>query len=220
METIKTKICLIDDHHIVRQGLKELLYKMKNFEVVAEFDSGTTFLDALPLEVDVDVFILDYMMPKTNGIEVLKTLEKTDYNFKVLLLTQHFEEQLINDAYHHGARGVLHKNCTAQELQTVIQNIMQFGFNNITEILRRIKNYESPITPNLPKIELNHKELEFLKHVCAEQEYTYEQIAHLMQISVKSVEVLRASFFEKFQIKSKPGLVLFSFKNKLTAPFI
>jgi DNA-binding NarL/FixJ family response regulator len=216
----KITICLIDDHKIVRQGLKELLEKLSNFKVTLEFESGVDFLAALPLENPVDVYILDYSMPEMTGIEVLKALEEKDEEYKVLLLTQHFDEQIINDAYHFGARGFLNKNCTAHDLQFAIENIVKVGFNNVSEILKRIRNYEFVEDKFQTKIDISSKELQFLELVCKEEELTYEQIADIMKLSVKSIEVYRASLFTKFNLKSKVGLVLLSFKHKLTEPFL
>ena len=215
-----TTICIIDDHAIVRQGLKELLQKLSNYKIVAEFDNGEDFLAALPLDAKPDLYILDYSMPSKNGIEVLQELEELDDEYKVLLLTQHFDEQLINDAYHHGARGFLHKNCTAHDLKFAIDNIVKIGYNNVSEILKRIRNYESPTEKEKQNIVLSERERTFLELVCDEQEYTYEQMADIMQLSVKSIEAYRAALFERYSIKSKVGLVLFSYKYRLTAPFL
>lgn len=217
---LTTKVCLIDDHAIVRQGLKELLMKMNTYEIIHEFNDGDEFLNALPLENKPDIYILDYSMPHKNGIEVLQELEKKDEEYKVLLLTQHFDEQIINSAYHHGARGFLHKNCSAHDLKFAIDNIVTIGYNNISEILKRIRNYDTKEEITSLNFELSARELEFLSLVCDERELTYEQMADIMKLSVKSVEVYRATLFEKFNIKSKVGLVLFSFKYKLTEPFI
>lgn len=217
----KITIGIIDDHKIVRQGLKELLEKLDTYSVTHEFESGNTFLDALPLENTPDLFILDYSMPNMNGIEVLKKLEENKIEHKVLLLTQHFDEQIIDDAYHHGARGFLHKNCTAQDLKSAIDNIVKIGYNNVTEILKRIRNYDNQADKELePTIILSKRELEFLTLVCDEREFTYEQMAEIMCLSIKSIESYRTAMFDRFDIKSKVGLVLFSFKYKLTAPFI
>lgn len=216
----KTTICLIDDHAIVRHGLKELLEKISNYKVIAEFESGAEFLDALPLTSQPDIYILDYSMPNMNGIEVLQQLEEKEEEYKVLLLTQHFDEKIINDAYHYGARGFLNKNCSAADLQFAIDNIVKIGYNNITEILKRVRNYELTDTKKTESIVLSARELHFLQLVCDENEYTYDQMASIMCVSVKSIEAYRTALFEKYNIKSKVGLVLFSFKNKLTAPFI
>lgn len=216
----KTTLCIIDDHAIVRHGLKELLQKISNYEVIHEFDNGDDFLEALPLQPPPDMYILDYSMPSMNGIEVLQALEEKDTEYKVLLLTQHFEESIINDAYHHGARGFLHKNCTAADLKFAIDNIITIGYNNITEILKRIRNYELNGLKKAEQIVLSQRELHFLQLVCDEHEYTYDQMADIMCVSVKSVEAYRTALFERYEIKSKVGLVLFSFKYKLTPPFI
>ncbi len=218
---MNTSICIIDDHKIVRQGLKELLEKIGNYSVIEEFENGTSFLAALPLKKPIDIYILDYSMPKMNGIEVLQELEKRGEEYKVLLLTQHLDEQIIDQAYHHGARGFLHKNCTTHELKFAIDTIVEIGYNNISEILKRIRNYEEfDQSDEKSKIILSDREFQFLELVCDEKELTYEQMATIIGVSVKSIDVYRASLFEKFNIKSKVGLVLFSFKHKLTNPFL
>ncbi|MEZ0006933.1 DNA-binding NarL/FixJ family response regulator [Flavobacterium sp. 28YEA47A] len=217
----KITIGIIDDHKIVRQGLKELLQKISNFAVTVEFDNGVDFLASLPLENQPNLFILDYSMPGMNGIEVLKALEEIEGEYKVLLLTQHFDEQIIDAAYHHGARGFLHKNCTAHDLKFAIDNIVKIGYNNVSEILKRMRNYEtSPDKDAKNQIVLSERELEFLKLVCDERELTYDQMADSMGLSVKSIESYRTALFERFGIKSKVGLVLFSYKYQITPPFI
>lgn len=216
----QTNICIIDDHEIVRHGLKELLKKLGNYVITHEFDNGEEFLASLPLSPAPDIYILDYSMPHMNGIEVLKALEEKTEEYKVLLLTQHFDEEIINSAYHHGARGFLHKNCTAHDLQFAIDNIIKIGYNNVSEILKRIRNYDLQGEKKRSDITLSERERDFLTLVCDEHEYTYEQMADLLKLSVKSIEAYRAALFERYNIKSKVGLVLFSFKYKLTAPFL
>src|SRR5690606_12725860 len=214
-------IGIIDDHKIVRQGLKELLEKMGDFRITHEFEDGRTFLSAMPLENPPHLFILDYSMPGLNGLEVLQQLQEKDPDCKILLLTQHFEEKIIDTAYYHGARGFLHKNCTAHELKFAIENIVSIGYNNVAEILKRVRSYDDLYTtPRRSEISLTPRELEFLKLVCDGRELTYDQMADEMKVSVKSIEAYRTALFEKFNIKSKVGLVLFSHRYKLTPPFM
>lgn len=214
-------ICIIDDHKIVREGLVELIQKLGDIKVIYQFENGESFLEAIPLKQKPDLYILDYSMQNINGIEVLKILEKKEEEYKVLLLTQHFDEEIINLAYHFGARGFLNKNCTAQELKFAIDKIVTLGYNNVSEILKRVKNYDTSSTIKKNNtIVLSPREHEFLTLVCAEQEFTYEQMSDQMGLSVKSLESYRANLFERYKIKSKVGLVLFSFNNKLTEPFL
>jgi DNA-binding NarL/FixJ family response regulator len=215
-----TTICIIDDHAIVRHGLKELLSKMGNYKVLHEFENGDDFLAALPLTPAPDIYILDYSMPNKNGVEVLQDMENREEELKVLLLTQHFDEQIINTAYHHGARGFLHKDCTAHDLKFAIDNIIKIGYNNVSEILKRIRNYDLSGETKKQTVVLNERELEFLRLVCDEHELTYEQMADSMNLSIKTIETYRAALFDRFNIKSKVGLVLFSFKYRLTEPFL
>lgn len=214
-------VCIIDDHEIVRQGMIELLQKLGNIKVTHEFENGQDFLASIPLQNKVDLYILDYSMPFLNGIDVLKQLEELEDEYKVLLLTQHFDEKIIDEAYKHGARGFLNKNCTAHDLKYAINNIVTIGYNNVSEILKRVRDYEhNNASTSNKKIELSKRELEFLTLVCDENEFTYEQMAEKMGLSIKSIEACRAVLFDRFDIKSKVGLVLFSFKNKLTKPFL
>jgi DNA-binding NarL/FixJ family response regulator len=214
-------ICIIDDHKIVRKGLVELIQKLGDMKVILEFESGEAFLDAIPLKQKPDLYILDYSMQNITGIEVLKILEKKEEEYKVLLLTQHFDEEIINLAYHFGARGFLNKNCTAQDLKFAIDKIVTIGYHNVSEILKRVKNYDAnSANKKSNRIVLSPREHEFLTLVCAEEEFTYEQMSEQMGLSVKSLESYRANLFERYKIKSKVGLVLFSFNNKLTEPFL
>lgn len=214
---VNTTIAIIDDHKIVRQGLKELLQRLGNYEVTHEFDDGLQFLNALPLAAPPQLYILDYSMPGMNGLEVLKELEKLPDEYRVLFLTQHFDEKVIDKAYRFGARAFLHKNCSAQELKHAVDSIVTQGYCNIAEILQRIKNF--PQAEYNSNIILSERELELLTLVCDEREYTYEQMGELMGVSLRSIENYRGSLFERFGIKTKSGLVLFSYKYRLTKPF-
>ncbi len=212
-------IAIIDDHKIVRQGMKELLEKIGPYKVCCEFENGVDFLEAIPLNPTPDIYILDYSMPEMNGIEVLKELEKREEEYKVLLLTQHFDEAIIDAAYHHGARGFLHKNCTAQDIKFAIENILKIGYNNITDILKRVRKYDENAGKSKTQITLSARESDFLNLVCDERELTYDQMADIMGLSVKSIEAYRTALFDRYNIKSKVGLVLFSYKYNLTPPF-
>ena len=216
-----TTVIIIDDHHLVREALKELLEKQGDYKIIDEYESGTAFLNQLPnLKEIPDIFILDYQMSGKNGIEVLKETTSNYPDYKFLMLTQNIEESIINDAYKHDARGFLNKMCSVDALKSTIDDITKFGYSNITEILRRVRT--STNTKDLKKhsIDLSEKEFSFLELVCNEKEYTYSEMADIMNVSAKTIDKYRANLFGKLDVKSKTGLVLYSHKHKLTKPFI
>ncbi|NQX84906.1 MAG: hypothetical protein HRT67_03200 [Flavobacteriaceae bacterium] len=108
-----------------------------------------------------------------DGIEVLKQVTPQYPDYKFLILTQNLKEDVINKAYHYGARGLLHKTCTAQELKTTIDNITKLGYANFTETLRIIRSFTQSLNQSPSKAELNNKEFRFLELVCHYKEYTY-----------------------------------------------
>ncbi|WP_294821952.1 response regulator transcription factor [uncultured Flavobacterium sp.] len=218
----KITIGLVDDHKIVRQGLRELLEKLGNYKVVAEYDSAGAFLNACQTDESPSVLIVDYSMPGMNGLELIQEIEKLDNEYRILLLTQHFDNQMIDTAYHYGARGFLHKNCSAADLRFAIDSIAATGYANVVEILNRVRKFDVASLEDKKKhsITLTSREHDFLKLVCDERELTYEQMADIMNVSVKSIEAYRTALFDKYNIRSKVGLVLFSYKYKLTHPFL
>lgn len=216
-----TSIIIIDDHQIVRKGLKELLSNLGDYEVIDEFENGLNFVAELPnIKTIPDLFILDYSMPMLDGIEVLKQVTPQYPDYKFLLLTQNLKEDIINNAYNHGARGFLHKTCTAKELKSTIDNIVKMGYANFSETLRIIRSFSASQLTNSDQVNLSEKELRFLELVCHDNEYTYNEMADIMNVSVKTIDKYRANLFVKLNVKSKVGLVLYSFKHQLTKPFI
>jgi DNA-binding NarL/FixJ family response regulator len=214
-------ICLVDDHAIVRQGLKELLGNLGDFSVVAEYDNGNDLLQDFPLQAKPDLYIIDYSMPIIDGRELLKKLLELDSELPVLMLTQHSDEKLIIELYKIGARGYLHKNCSAEELKTAIENIVHTGFYNVEHIIKAL-NRKIPLTAERDEVlkKITEQELQFISLVCNDAEYTYEQIADIMGRVKRTVDGYRESLFEKFELKSKVGVVFLSFKYKLTEPFL
>lgn len=214
---VKT-IVLVDDHVIVRNGLKELIEKLGEFKIVREFDSGDDFLKDLPLEPKPDLVMMDLTMPGLSGDEVMEKLNEMNSDLPVLILTLNAEEAAIVKLFRNGARGYLRKDCSAEELRSAINSITTFGYHHnefLTYSLRN--NFGETKRPEYELIldQMSARERQFLKWVCHEDEYTYDQIASLMEVTARTVDGYRESLFDKFAIKSKTGLVLFVLKHKL-----
>lgn len=214
----KQKIVLVDDHVIVRNGLKELIEKLGDYSVMAQFDSGTAFLEALPTLSKPDLVIVDLNMPGMNGSELVQELKNSNSDQRILILTLDSDEQTIIRLFRNGVRGFLKKNCSAEILKEALHSIATTGYyHNEFLTLSLREEVEPPKPSERDKIlgQFTDREREFLRLVCHEKEYTYEQIADQMQVSARTVDGYREAIFDKFAIKSKTGLVLFVLKHQL-----
>ena len=216
MET--KNIILVDDHVVVRNGLKELIQKLGPYTISYEFDSGSVFLNSFPFKHTPDLIVLDYNLPGMNGEEILDELNKLSITTPILMLTLNADENTIIRLFRKGARGYLRKDCSAKILQDAIGDILRSGYYHNEFLSLSIRNNEGVAKKTeQEKIleQLTVREREFLKLVCHEKEYTYEQIADQMKVQHRTVDGYREAVFDKFAIKSKTGLVLFVLKHNL-----
>lgn len=221
MDGAKKKLILIDDHIIVRNGLKELIQKLGPYQISDEFDNGRDFVNALPLAYNPDLLIMDLSMPEMNGEEVVAHLKKHRIEMPVLILTLNHNEDRIVKLFRDGIRGYLEKNCSAATMKQAIEDILRAGYYHNDLLAYALRDSGTPKKNERDLIleRLTGREKEFLDLVCHPEEYTYEQIADMMGVVPRTVDGYRASIFEKFDIRSKTGLVLFAIKHRLVNIF-
>ncbi|MEX1188024.1 MAG: response regulator transcription factor [Bacteroidia bacterium] len=214
----KKSIILVDDHVIVRNGLRELIDKLGPYKVNFEFDSGIELLAGLEKGIEADLIILDLSMPGMNGDAVLEEMNKREIEIPVLILTLNSEAGKHVQLFRLGARGYIQKNSSAIVLREALDSIFKSGYYHNDLLADALTS----VYKNLPKdpratilSQLTDREREFLKLVCHQDEYTYEQIASMMGVHRRTVDGYRESVFDKFDIKSKTGLVLFLVRNDL-----
>lgn len=217
---IRKKIILVDDHVIIRNGLTALIAKLGPYKVSQEFNSGQELLAALPFKTEPDLLILDISMPGMSGDLVMEELKKQGSKIPVLILTLNRDEEVIIKLFRSGVRGYLQKNCSADVFRTALEEIFRSGYyhNEFLTFSLQNQNTKKPKTEQeLIFEQLTAREREFLKLVCNDKEYTYEQIADKMNVAHRTVDGYREDLFHKFGIKSKTGLVLFVLKHDLFA---
>lgn len=210
-------LVLVDDHVIVRSGLKSLIHVMGNFRIVDEFSNGKLLTEALPGYKQMpDIIIMDLEMPEMNGEEAMKWLQRHYPDQKVIILTWDTDEAKIIELFRLGVRGYLLKNCTAEILKKAIIDTHSTGYYH-SELLQSaiMKNVQDKDRPQFIAQKVTDRERTFLQLVCNKEEYTYDQMADIMKVHRRTLDGYRESLFEKFSIKSKTGLVLFAIKNKL-----
>jgi len=211
-------IVLIDDHVIVRNGLKELIEKLGPYSVSAQFDSAASFLKALPALAKPDLVIVDLNMPGMSGFELVEHIKNSGNQQTILILTLDSDDQTIVRLFRNGVRGFLKKNCSAEILKSALESIFATGYYHNEFLALSLRTEAEPAQPSGKDkilVQLTERERSFLKLVCHEQEYTYDQIADQMQVSARTVDGYREAIFDKFAIKSKTGLVLFVLKHQL-----
>lgn len=208
-------IIIVDDHLLFSNALKGLISNYKEFNVVAVLKDGSELVDyfsnsdtkALP-----EIVLMDIQMPIMNGIEATHWLKEEYPNIKVLALSMECDETTILKMLRAGAKGYLLKDIHPTILHHALMEVHKNGFyyteNVANTLLNSIEN--KPIINN---VKLKERELEFLKLSCSEM--TYKQIAEEMCLSPKTIENYREALFEKLDVKTRIGMVLYAIKEKI-----
>lgn len=199
------RIILTDDHAIVVDGLKNMLAKQPDMEVIATYNKGEDLLNALKKQ-QPDVLLLDIQLPDMAGTEVLKLVSKKYPQIKVLMLTSLDNVFYIKEAMQHGASGYLTKFAAEDTLLTAIRQIYageQFlpedMKQDLMENMFKVNKKNTQLTP------LTRREKEILKLIIEEK--TNHEIAEVLFISARTVEAHRQSLIFKLGVKNTVGLV-------------
>ena len=210
-------IALVDDHTIVRHGLKSLIEVLGDFKVTAQYDNGKDFVIKSHHDADPDIVIMDLNMPEMNGEDTVRWIRQYKPHLKVLVLTLDSDEKLLIELFRMGVRGYLRKSCTEEELRKAINDIMTSGYYHSeishNALLKNTAGRNDLEKPDPDVSLLNEREMTFMMLVCDKEEYKYEQIAEIMKVSRRTIDGYRESLFNKLDIRSKTGLVLFAIKH-------
>ncbi|MCX6231812.1 MAG: response regulator transcription factor [Bacteroidetes bacterium] len=211
------RIMLIDDHQIVRDGIKALLESLENVEVIGEASHVTELLEKLK-DAQPDIIVTDISMPDISGIELTKIInsDKKYQNIKILILSMYTNEDFIFNAIKAGAKGYLPKNTTRKELfdaVNAIYNGEEYFSESISNIILKsyIKKAKDEI--NEKKEALSTRETEILKLVA--QGLTNQEIADKVFISIRTVESHKNHIMQKLELKTTVDLIKFAIKNKI-----
>lgn len=212
------KIMLVDDHQIVRDGIKALLESLENVQVIGEASNAKELLEKLK-NCKPDIIVTDISMPDISGIELTKIInEKEEFSgIKVLILSMFTNEDFIFNAIKAGANGYLPKNTTRRELFEAVNTIYngdEYFSESISNII--LKSYvkkaqNEELTEK--KESLSVRETEILKHFA--QGLSNQEIADKLFISIRTVESHKNHIMQKLELKSTVDLIKFAIKNKI-----
>ena len=206
------KVAIVDDHAIVRAGLKQFLSEMVDLRVVGEASSGREAID-LVRTCEIDVLIMDLSMPGQSGIDALAMIRAKAPDIGILILSGYPEEQYAVNLIRQGASGYLNKECEPMEIVNAIRTIA-LG-----------RRYISPSVAELIAQQLNRKEGAAAHELLSEREFqvflklakgeTAGEIAQALSLSVKTVSTYRTRLMEKMGLQSNSDLTYYALKNKL-----
>jgi len=210
-----TTIALADDHVVMRNGLASLL-KDLGYTILYEADNGKDFIEKTKKERLPDVALLDINMPKMDGYETAAWLKENFPEVKVLALSMYDDDAAIIRMLKNGAKGYILKDSNIADVKSAIDSVLSKGYyysELVTgKLIHSINHLDEPAHASIKEmLKLSTREVEFLKLACTEM--SYKEIAEKMYLSPRTVEGYRDALFEKLNLKSRVGLVLFAIKN-------
>ena len=205
-------VLIVDDHAIVRQGLRQILVESGKIDLIAEADSGAGAMRQLR-EGEWGVVVLDISLPDRNGIEVLKQIKKERPKIPVLMLSMHDEGLYAIRALKAGASGYITKQSAPSELMAAI-NQVAWGRKYLTPSLAEAMADSFGADPERPRHEtLSDREYQTLCLIASGKSLT--GAAEEMCLSVKTVSVYRSRVLEKMKLKNNAELTHYAIKNGL-----
>ena len=207
------QIILVDDHHLFGQSLYSLLIQMKDVRQVSVFQRGNDVLDYLENN-EADMVLSDLQMPEMNGIELTSKIHERFPNVRVLILTIDDEPYKIRQAIAAGASGYLLKDTDKTELEEAIRKLHQglpYYSEKVLKIITTGEKDKSLINKELAQ--LSAREIDVLKLIA--QEFSTNEIAEQLFVSVNTIESHRKSLMKKLDVKNVVGLIKFAMRHKL-----
>ncbi|GAB1421009.1 response regulator transcription factor [Anaerolineales bacterium] len=207
------RVFIADDHHLVRQGIKALLEKADDIEVVGEAENGEDAVNAIK-EIQTDVLVIDVSMPKLNGIQAIEHIQNIPNPPSVVILSMYSDESLVRQAIQTGAVGYILKRSVTEELLLAVraanERDIYLSPSIAPSIIEDLKNGAQSDKSGSVNA-LSPREMEVLKLVCEGK--TNREIGEMMTISVKTVEKHRANLMAKLNVHDVAGLMRIALKN-------
>lgn len=211
----KINLVLVDDHHILLDGLSALLKTQKDMQVTAAYTNSADLLSNLE-QLRANVFIADINMPGMNGIELTRAIRARYNDAAIICLSMHDDAEHISEMANAGASGYLLKNTNDKDLLEAIRTVAAGKLYFPDDILAKMKDYEqrtSRMAEGASVIKLTSRELEILKLIAAE--YSNTRIAETLFISERTVETHRKNMLRKTNHSTMLGLLKFAIDHKL-----
>jgi len=202
------KVYIVDDHKVLRDGLKYLLSDLGIVEIAGEASNGKEFIDQL-LVVKPDMVLMDINMPIMNGIEATRKALELMPDLKILILSMHDDAEFYNTMIELGVKGFVLKESDSKELEKAVQAILNGDHYFSQELLLKLirnKNAKSAI-------KLSDREKDILTLIC--KGLSNNEIADNLHLSVRTVEKYRSDLLVKTESSNSISLAIYAIKNQL-----
>ncbi|ATH59758.1 DNA-binding response regulator [Staphylococcus nepalensis] len=204
------RIILVDDHHIVRQGLEFLLSTVEDIEVVKGFSDGKSFLRYIEAHDLPDIVLLDLVMPVMNGIEITEIMKEKYPDVKILVLTSYVDDEHVISAIDKGADGYEMKDVEPEQLIKTIKSVLageKIIHPQAQSVIESIS--DKPHYTN----KLSKRESEVLTEMAKGK--TNKEIAETLFVSEKTVKTHVSHIFAKLQVSDRTQAAIYAMQNNL-----
>ena len=219
----KIKILFVEDHEMVREGIKLMLTNQGSFKAIIEVASDGLEAISKIMSGKYDMVLLDVNLPKKDGIEVVKHLFAKGKNPKVLALSMHEEDYIIKNMIQAGALGYINKNSGIEELTKAIITVSEgnpYYSNEVAQVL--LNNFKSTVNNDIQKHEpvnlvldkgLSKREIQILQYLA--KDFNNKEIAEKLNLSYRTIGNHRFRIMQKLEIHTLAGLISFAHDNGL-----
>jgi len=215
----KIRVFLADDHRIFREGIRSLLEKVPDIEVVGEADDGLEAVTSVN-QLIPDVVLMDITMPGLNGLDATRQIKQKHPSIKILILTMHETDQYLSEMLEAKASGYVVKTTTSRELVSAIREVHRGDVHLYPSIARmlvddylmRVRNGEEQTSYD----GLTQREREILRYIAEEKQN--KDIAKLLAISIRTVQAHRTHLMEKLGAHDRTQLVKYAIRKGIISP--
>lgn len=211
----KVSVAVVDDHQLFRKGIIALLKDFPEIEVVFEAGNGNELITALKT-FQPDVILLDVSMPELAGIELLAKVKNKYPDMKVVMLSQHFDNQTIYNFMKNGANGFLPKDAEIETIIEAFHAVTEKGnyfSDRVSEALARGAVRSVKVNPSFAAVSLTSREIEVLRLICKEK--SIQEIGDILHLSPRTIDTYIEKLYHKTGARKREGLVVFAMQHDL-----
>ncbi|PLR76890.1 DNA-binding response regulator [Bacillus sp. V3-13] len=206
------RLMLVDDHAVLRDGLRNILGMEDDIEVVGEAVSGDEALEKIGI-IKPDIVVMDINMPNKNGVEVTGIIKRQYPNIKVLVLTMHSHDEFFMSAIREGADGYLLKDAPSDQVVAAIRTVAKGESVIHPSMTKKLLSFHQQKQTETEDSSLTEREKEVL--LCLVEGLSNKEIAQRLFISDKTVKIHVSKIFKKLNVKSRSQVVIYAVQNQL-----